>query len=53
MGGFVRASSSGASLRGKLRGRATGASCGGAEKIHNRYTIVPAPLGIEPNTIKY
>ena len=30
MGGFVRASSSGASLRGKLRGRATGASCGGA-----------------------
>ena len=23
------------------------------EKIRNRYTIVPAPLGIEPNTIKY
>ena len=23
------------------------------EKIKNSYTIVPAPLGIEPNTIKY
>ena len=23
------------------------------ERIPNRYTIVPAPLGIEPNTVKY
>ena len=25
----------------------------GTRKIRNHYTIVPAPLGIEPNTIKY